>query len=313
MPGPKIALVGCGAVGLYYGGRLAHGGHEVHFLLRSDFEHVRAHGLRATSIHGDFSLSDVHAHDSAESIGPCDYVLVALKAIANDVLPGLLAPLLKPDTLVITLQNGLGNEEFLSHHIGSERVAGGLCFVCINRTAPGVVDHSASGLLSMGEFGRPVGAKLRALETMMRSSGIAGRTTDDLARERWKKLVWNVPFNGLSIAAGGVDVRSILADPGTESLVRELMAEVISGAAALGHRLPDSIIEQQIEVTRPMRNYQPSSLIDYLAGKPVEVEAIWGEPFRRATAAGAKVPRLEMLYQLLRRLTESAPQGNIAG
>ncbi len=303
MPAPRIAIVGCGAIGLYYGGRLAHGGNEVHFLLRSDFEHVRAHGIRAKSIHGGFSVSPVNAHDSGSSIGACDYILVALKAIANPALPALLAPLLKEDTLVVTLQNGLGNEEFLAEHLGPEHVAGGLCFVCINRTAPGVVDHSASGLISMGEFGRPAGSRLRALEAMMRDSGIECRTTNDLASERWRKLVWNIPFNGLSIAAGGIDVRAILAEAGMEALVRALMAEVIAGAAAVGHCLPESLIEQQVEVTRPMRAYKPSSLIDYLAGKPVEVEAIWGEPVRRATAAGANLPRLEMLYQLLRSLT----------
>jgi 2-dehydropantoate 2-reductase len=306
MPGPRIAIVGCGAIGLYYGGRLAHGGNDVHFLLRSDFEHVRSRGIRATSIHGDFSLAEVQAHHSSAAIGPCDYVLVALKAIANDALPALLAPLLKDATLVVTLQNGLGNEEFLADHLGPERVAGGLCFVCINRIAPGLVDHSASGLISMGEFGRPAGERLRVLKAMMRGSGIECQTTDDLACERWRKLVWNVPFNGLSIAAGGIDVRAILADSGTEALVRALMAEIIAGAASLGHHLPDSIIDQQIEVTRPMRAYKPSSLIDYLAGKPVEVEAIWGEPYRRATAAGASVPRLEMLYQLLRALTSAS-------
>jgi len=303
MPGPRIAIVGCGAIGLYYGGRLARAGHDVHFLLRSDYEHVRDHGIRATSIHGDFEVAAVHAHTDAASIGPCDYILVALKAIANEDLPALLAPLLKDASLIVTLQNGLGNEEFLAGHFGSERVAGGLCFVCINRTAPGVVDHSASGLVSLGELDRPAGERLRTLDAMMRASGIESRTTDDLARERWRKLVWNVPFNGLSIAAGGIDVRAILADPGMEALVRALMAEVIAGAAALGHRLPASLIDEQVEITRPMRAYKPSSLIDYLASRPVEVEAIWGEPFRRATAAGAEVPRLEMLYRLLRALT----------
>ena len=128
-------------------------------------------------------------------------------------------------------------------------------------------------------------------------------SSDNLAELQWKKLVWNVPFNGLSIAAGGITTDLILASAELEALVRLLMTEVIEAAAVLGHQIPRTLIEKQIASTRPMGAYRPSSLIDYLEGREVEVEAIWGEPLRRARQAGAAVPRLEMLYALLKRLT----------
>jgi 2-dehydropantoate 2-reductase len=123
---------------------------------------------------------------------------------------------------------------------------------------------------------------------------------DDLAELRWRKLVWNVPFNGLAIAAGGIATDRILSDPVLEEEVRLLMKEVISAAAHLGIAIPDEFVEDQIARTRPMGAYRPSSLIDYVEGRDVEVESIWGEALRRAQAAGAKVPHLEALYRRIR-------------
>ena len=205
--------------------------------------------------------------------------------------------------MLLTLQNGLGNDSFLAEHFGAERVLAGLCFVCLNRVAPGNVEHYDQGLVSIGEFGRDPLDRTRAVANLFESSKIECRVVEDLAREQWRKLVWNVPFNGLSIAAGGIDVSRILADAGLFKLAMDLMGEIIAGAAALGHSLPDGLIKEQIAKTRTMGDYKPSSMLDFMAGRAVEVEAIWGEPCRRALAAGADVPRLEMLYALLGRIT----------
>jgi 2-dehydropantoate 2-reductase len=299
---PKIGIVGCGAIGLYYGGRMTNAGHDVHFLLRSDFEHVKKHGIVARSSDGDFVLPKVNGYRSSAEMGVCDVVIVALKSTSNDQLEPLLSPLVGEGTLVLTLQNGLGNEEALAAIFGAERVAGGLCFVCINRVAPGEVEHYGEGIIALGEFRRPVSERLRLMASIMKSSSIPCRVTDNLSYERWRKLVWNVPFNGLSIVAGGVDVGRIVADAGLEKLTRQLMEEVIGAAGALGHSLPEGLVENQMTLTLTMKDYKPSSLIDYLAGREVEVEAIWGNALRAAQAAGVAMPRLEMLYFLLRNL-----------
>ncbi|MBP7948053.1 MAG: 2-dehydropantoate 2-reductase [Verrucomicrobiales bacterium] len=294
----KIAVVGAGAVGCYYGGRLAQGGNEVHFLLRRDLDHVRQHGLDIRSHLGDFHLQPVHAHGSTREIGPCDVVLIALKTTGNAALETLLPPLLGDRTLLVTLQNGLGNEEFLAARWGAGRVLGGVCFTCINRTAPGLIEHTAQGTVALGEFQRPVLQRTETLAAEFRRCGIDCRT-EPLDWTRWKKLVWNVPFNGLAIAAGGMNTAEILGSPALAHLVTALMEEIIAIAAVLGHDLPESLAADMLASTRGMGPYRPSSMIDYLEGREVEVEALWGEPWRRALAAGAPAGRLDMLYHFI--------------
>ena len=138
--GGRIAIIGAGAVGCYYGGRLVEHGQDVHFLMRSDYETVNRDGLSITSPLGDAHLK-VQANRSTQDIGPCDLVIIALKATSNTALLELIPPLLHEETLLLTLQNGLGNEDFLATHFGAQRVLGGLCFVCINRTAPASSPH----------------------------------------------------------------------------------------------------------------------------------------------------------------------------
>lgn len=296
----KIAIVGSGAVGSYYGARLAHTGANVHFLMRSDLAAVRERGLHVQLPDSEFSLDQVQAAARPEEIGPSDLVVIALKTTANHELAHLVPPLLHDATTILTLQNGLGSDELLADLFGPERVVGGLCFICVNRLAPGEIDCTQPGYLGVAEYGRPAGERVRAIAAMFTRAGVRTTVGDDLSELRWRKLVWNVPFNGLAIAAGGLTTDRILADPKLEREARTLMHEVIGAAATLGHAIPESFVDKQIEVTRPMGAYRPSSLIDYLEGREVEVESIWGEAVRRARRAGAPVPHLEHLDEQIR-------------
>jgi len=305
----RIAVVGSGAVGGYYGGRLAEHGNEVHFLMRSDLEVVRAHGLKIHSVEaGDADLPSVNCHGSTEAIGPVDLVIIAVKSTNNAALERLLPPLLHERTALLTLQNGLGNEAFLAARFGTNRVMGGLCFVCLNRIAAGEILHIGHGLISLGEFAGGPRARTRALHAELLRCGVPCSLEGNLAEARWRKLVWNVPFNGLSIAAGGIDVESILADPALMERTHRLMLEIINGAAALGHKIEPEFVDKMIGNTRSMGAYRPSSLIDYQSGREVEIEAIWGEPLRQAEAAGVEMPELTALYREIAAACESAIQ-----
>jgi len=299
IPSAKIAVVGSGAVGCYYGGLLARSGADVHFLMRSDLKAVRENGLTIRTMGKTLSVTGIQAAASTDEIGPCDLVIIALKATANAMLLEAIPPLLKPDTALLTLQNGLGNEEFLAAHWGEDRVMGALCFVCLNRIAPGVIEHFDHGSISIGELRRPAGDRLRAVADAFRRAGVDANPVENLVTERWRKLLWNIPFNGLSIAANGATVADVLADDGLRKLARDLMTEVLEAAARLGHEIPAAFADFQIERSFSMGAYQPSSMIDWSHRRPVEVEAIWGEPWRQGVAAGAAMPRLEMLYRLL--------------
>jgi 2-dehydropantoate 2-reductase len=299
-------------VGTYYGGRLAHHGEDVRLLLRTDFPAIRRDGIRVSSVHGDFSLPQVRGYRTAAEIGPVDLVIVAWKATANDRLAEVLPPLLHADTQVLTLQNGLGNCEALAAITGAERVLGGLCFVCINRLAPGVISHSAGGRIAIGEWQPDERGRAAELARRFNAAGIPAEAVTNLAAAQWQKLVWNIPFNGLAVAAGGVTTDVLLAKPETEAEIRALMAEVIAAARALGLPLSDELIDLNVERTRPMGPYRPSSMIDYLAGLEVELGPIWDEPLRRARQAGLAMPRLEALVATLhQRLAQRAAMSTI--
>tara|TARA_Y100000588_G_C14175062_1_gene890971 strand:+ start:510 stop:1472 length:963 start_codon:yes stop_codon:yes gene_type:complete len=298
---PKIAIVGSGAVGSYYGAKLAISGANVHFLMRSDLDHVRRFGLRVESHEtGTEHLNNVNAYESTEDIGQCDLVIIALKATDNHSLESIIPPLLKNDTVIMTLQNGLGNEEFLADIFGADRVVGGLCFVCITRTSPGNIKHIAQGRITCGEFsGLPI-PRTHDISLIFKRAGVPFMVSESLAKERWRKLVWNIPFNGLSIVGGGIDTATVLENEILCDLAKELMKEVMGVAAALGHELPDSLIDHNLQETKKMGAYTPSSMIDFIMNRPVELEAIWGEPVRVGINAGCDIVRLQCLYNLIR-------------
>jgi 2-dehydropantoate 2-reductase len=184
---------------------------------------------------------------------------------------------------------------------------GGLCFVCLNRTAPGVIEHLGHGRLSIGEFKGPPQDRTLRVVTDFQRAGVEAKAVQSLITERWRKLVWNVPFNGLGIVAAA-NVAEVLNDERLEANARALMAEVIHAAGKLGYAIRPDFIESQIQSSLTMGGYRSSSQIDYEAGREVEVEAIWGEPLRQARAAGAETSRLELLYALLRRLVGKRKQ-----
>jgi 2-dehydropantoate 2-reductase len=296
---PRIAVIGAGAVGCYYGGRLARHGARVQFLMRRDLDAVRRSGLTVQSWLGDFTLPQVDAFGSTQEMEPADLVIIALKATANSALDALMPPLLGPHTKLLTLQNGLGNEEYLASRWDAERVLGGVCFTCINRTGPGLIEHTAQGQVALGSHVPGSAAAAEETAALFNAAGIECRLAESIPAVRWRKLVWNVPFNGLAILGGGIDTARILADPHLRALARALMVEVMECSAALGHPLPDWLPEDQFQRTETMRDYRPSSMIDFVEGREVEVEAIWGEPLRRARAAGLQPGRMEALYHLI--------------
>ena len=302
LPNFRIAVVGSGAIGSYYGAKLANFGRDVHFLMRGDLKEVRKRGLRVRSKQENLHVAKVNCYNSTAEIGVCDLVLIAVKSTSNHDLLDLIPPLLDRDTMLLTLQNGLGNEEFLAEHFGAERVLGGLCFICLNRVSRTLIERYDFGNIAIGEFNRHPLPRTHDVAWEFKRCGVVSTVVDDLARERWRKLVWNIPFNGLSVAAGGIDTAAILADLSLRLTTLALMDEVILAANKCGQALPTAAALEQMKRTEKMGAYKPSTLIDFQGGRPLEIEAIWGEPLRRAGAAGAETPRLETLYGVLKML-----------
>jgi 2-dehydropantoate 2-reductase len=181
-------------------------------------------------------------------------------------------------------------------------VMGGLCFICLNRISPGLIEHLDYGHLNIGEFVGQAKARTHDVVREFQQCGVVCRVVDNLMQERWGKLVWNIPFNGLTIAAGGITTADVLRDHSLHAAALALMDEVIQGAKSCGYNLPANIALELTKRTETMGAYKPSTLLDFEAGRALEVEAIWGEPLRRAQASGTAMPRLEQLYALLKSL-----------
>lgn len=296
----RIAVVGMGAVGGWYAGLLALAGNEVACLARSHADALRRDGLLLRDGRSERRVRLAAVETDPARLGPCDLVVVALKATANARLAELVGPLAKPGATLLTLQNGMGNAEALAALRGPEPVVAGLCFVCINRTGPAVVENSLPGHVRLAAASGPTQARVRACASLLRHAGVDAREEDSLDSVLWRKLCWNIPFNGLAIAAGGATTDRILADPALRARARRLMEEVRSAAAACGAPFGEDHIARQFEVTAGMGAYRPSSLIDFAEGREVEVEPIWAIPLARGLAAGARMPETAGLLSEIR-------------
>jgi 2-dehydropantoate 2-reductase len=296
----RYAILGSGAVGGLYGALLARAGHEVHFLLHRDYEHVRSQGLKIESHWGDFDLPQVHAHCSAETLPACEVTIVALKTVKNDLLPELLTSPTSGGGVALVLQNGLGVEPTVAAQLGAERVFGGCCFLCSNKVGPGHIRHIDYGRIVFGPFqaNEATMAVAQRIAQEMSAAGIEVQTSDDLNLVRWRKLMWNIPFNGLSVALDA-STDQLVGDEASVALIRDLITEVHRAGRACGAAIGEEWIEKTIDHTRTMVPYDSSMRLDYRAGRPMELEAILNTPIETARAAGVAMPRTEMLYQML--------------
>lgn len=306
-PAPfRIAIVGAGAVGGYYGARLAQHGHDVHFLLRGDYGAVKQNGWDVKSIAGDFRLAPgrTNVYDDPRKMPCADLVIVTLKTTSNDQYEPLVRPLLKDSTAILTLQNGLGNEDQLASLFGSERILGGIAFVCINRTGLGQIHHIDHGTIQLGEFSGKAGARAQAIARLFSDSKVPCDVLENVMAGRWTKLVWNVPFSGLGAVLDLTTDRLLASEAGVQ-FVSALMREVIAAARGLGYQMPEDLVEVNLARTRTMGAYRSSMQVDRREGRAMEIESILGEPLRQAGRAGVPTPKLAALYQLAQLIDSS--------
>ncbi|MFZ4858279.1 MAG: 2-dehydropantoate 2-reductase [Desulfuromonadaceae bacterium] len=298
----RVAVVGAGAVGLYFGAKLQRAGHEVRFLVRRDYEALAAYGLSVTSPEGNFHLEQVQGFRTSTEIGTVDLVLVAIKTVDNSRLVELVAPLMGSETLVLTVQNGLGNEDLLADAFGPDRILGGIAIIAVHRGEPGVVHHHAHGSIRFGEFAGGITDRTSTLADTFSRSGIPCDVVADFRKIRWEKLVWNITFNGLCTVTGKTPGQ-ILSHVDGYRLATGLMREVIAGANSqnLTELLqPDAFIDSIVANTlMHTADYRPSMAIDRQEGRPLELNAIYRIPLEFAAERGCEMVRVRMLHDLL--------------
>ena len=295
----RYGVIGTGAVGGYYGARLARSGQEVHFLLHSDYEYVCRHGLSVDSCDGSFRLARPNVYADTALMPPCDVVLVALKSTNNHMLPRLLPPLLQAGTLVVLVQNGIGVEEDVQRMFPGVALAAGLAFICSAKTEPGRVNHQCYGSINIGNYSCSDPQLVAQLVEELRQAGIEANSVE-YSTARWRKAVWNMPFNGMTVALH-CQTDELLQNPSTRSLVRAQMMEIVHATRAMHvEGVDEAFVEKMIETTDAMTPYSPSMRLDWDFGRPMELDYIYTRPCRLAREAGCPMPRLEMLEAELR-------------
>ena len=297
----RYGIIGTGAIGGYYGGKLAHSGQEVHFLFHKDYEFVRENGLQVDSCDGSFHLDQVNAYASTTDMPKCDVILVGLKTINNHMLPKLLPPLLHENSVVVLIQNGIGVEADVQQMFPNTALIAGLAFICSAKTEPGRVNHQCYGSINLGNYSCKDESLFNAILNDFTNAGIqAGSVPYEEAR--WKKAVWNMPFNGMTVALN-TQTDLLLKNPSTRQLIRDLMMEVIDAARHLGVTgLDETFADKMIETTDAMTPYSPSMKLDFDFHRPIEIHYIYTRPIEIARAAGFRMAKLEMLEAELRFL-----------
>ncbi|KHT62222.1 hypothetical protein RJ45_18890 [Photobacterium gaetbulicola] len=300
MESKTYAVIGTGAIGGYYGARLHHGGFDVHFLLNSDYHFVQNHGLRVDSHYGDYSISadQIKAYRSTYDMPKADVVLVALKTTQNHLLESLIRPLLKPGSLVLLLQNGLGAEQALARQLDLQYIAGGLCFICSNKIGPGHIHHLDYGRLTLGIYGESGMPALAEVASDLQQSGVEVEVEKSILDARWKKLLWNVPYNGLSAVLDS-DTSQIMACTETVALAKAIMQEVCHAAHATGSPIDPSLIGTMLNNTAKMKPYLTSMLLDRRNGREMELQYMYSNVLDIARQQGIEMPKTEALYQQL--------------
>jgi len=301
----RIGIIGTGAIGGFYGLMLAKAGHDVHFLLRSEYQAVVEHGITVDSlVHGELHLDAVQAYRDVADMPPCDWLLVGTKATTNFELAPILARAAAPDARIILLQNGMKNEEYLRPHLPDNvHLIGGLCYVCLFRDAPGLVKHQANGLVDLGYHSGPATAEqataiIKEAEALFSGSGVPAKAMANIDGARWQKLVWNAAFNGVHVLLGA-GTKGLLENPSSRQLIRDLMDEVVTAAKACGHSMPDDYPEKLLFATGKMPDYYASMYHDWLHKRPMELDSLYGEALKLAAAAGCSMPRTEALLNML--------------
>lgn len=295
----KYAVIGTGAIGGYYGGRLAISGCDVSFLFNTEYEYVKANGLRVDSVAGDFIVNPIKAYKDTSEMPKCDVIIVALKSTNNNLLPNLLRPILKPTSVVLMIQNGLGLEAKLSEALPQTSIVGGMAFICSSRIAPGHICHADYGALNVGIYTHKNNEIMQQMQTDFECAHVEFNIVENLNEARWRKLVWNIPYNGLTVALNtSTDV--LMRTDSSRALIIDLMNEVVCGAEACGAHIEHEFIDKMLQMTDVMTPYSPSMKLDYDNHRRMEIEAIYSNPILAAKMSGYYMRKTEMLEQELK-------------
>ncbi|MDP6344081.1 MAG: 2-dehydropantoate 2-reductase [Alphaproteobacteria bacterium] len=304
----KIAVMGAGGIGGYFGGRLAAAGEDVQFIARG--AHLRAmleQGLDIISPLGDAHVDGIRATDDPAAIGPVDVVLFCVKLYDVEAAAELCRPLIGPDTVVISLLNGIDSEDRLAAILGAEHVAGGIAYIPSNIREPGVIEHKAQlALLQFGELDGRASPRLEAFQAACERSGVQAQVVDDIEAAIWMKFAGLAP---MAVVCCLTRLGSSLAGAHREvtALFRAAVEEVVAVARAKGVALPDDVVESRMAFISGFGAGKPSMLVDLEQGKRIEIEGLPGAVLLLGAELGVPTPVHQVAYAALKPHADGAP------
>ena len=297
----RIAVMGTGGVGGYFGARLALSGCDVSFIARgAHLDALRQRGLRVLSAIGDLHVKHVDATDDPRDVGPVDLVMFGVKLWDTEDAARQVAPMLGPDTAVVSFQNGVQKDEILRRVLGERAVVGGTCYIAATIAEPGVIRHTgAMQRLVFGEYGGEASARTEAFLAACRKAGINAEISADIRRAIWEKFVFLAALSGTT-SATRMPLGPLLAHPQTRTLLRDAMREVIAVGRAEGVALADDFVDGRMAFAETLPGTMTSSMHqDLERGNRLEVDWLSGDVVRRGRAAGVATPVNRVLHDVL--------------
>ncbi|MBU6338689.1 MAG: 2-dehydropantoate 2-reductase [Rickettsiales bacterium] len=298
----KILIIGAGAIGGFYGAKLADAGAEVSIICRSDYEFIKENGFTIKS-HWHEKEFNFKPHKVLRSVAEyedkADFILVTTKVLPESSAIDLIKPVLYQNSSIVLLQNGIHIEKPVAAAFPNNHLISILAFIAVSRVGTGKIYHQDYGRLIIGDFPNGISKKTEIFIELLEKSGVPCETSSEIQKERWRKLVWNAAFNPISVIAGGIDTRKILDNENVKNLAKNVMQEVAILAKADGHELPQDIVANNIRLTEEMKPYKTSMLLDFEAKRPMEVEAILGNAVKFSKEKSIASPYLSTLYALL--------------
>jgi len=300
----RIAVMGAGAVGAYFGAKLATAANEVSFIARgAHLEAMQRHGLSIESSDGNLQIRDAVFTAGPAVVGVVDMLLFCVKSYDTIEAAKTIAPLIGPRTQILALQNGIDNAEKIAQIAGNKSPLAGVVYIGAQLLRPGVIKHSAGGRIVFGELDGEVRETTRSVEQALSVAKIPCEISAEIRKAQWRKLLWNAPFCAISCLIRGT-VKDIIESDSLRRLVIDCMLEVREAAAAHGIDLEPGLLDETLQFSRSLGDFKPSMLQDLEAGKPLEYEAFNGIVVDILRRAGRTAPTNQVFYGALKYLDE---------
>ena len=304
----RIAVMGAGAVGAYFGAKLAVAGHDVAFIARGKYlAAMRKDGLTVNGTGGDLHIRNARFTADTEEVGKSDLILFCVKSYDTISAAELLEPMISDNTMILSLQNGVDNAEKIARLWGDKRTLPGVVYIAAQIKAPAIVIHSAGGKIIFGQIDGTMSASANLVERTLSAVAISNELSTSIQKVQWSKLLWNAPFCAISCLVRA-NMQEIVESEPLVQLALECMAEVKAAALTRGIDLPSALFDETISFSRGLNGFKPSMLQDLEAGKPLEYEAFNGIVVKLLRQAGKAAPVNQSFCAVLEYLDKAIRQ-----